>query len=132
MSGLDPYEHKLLNGWEEVFKRGQLTFWVLLALRDGPKHMAEIRTWMSDISGGTLVVEDRSLYRALQRFHDSELVESSSVPGNRGPDRKQYALSPVGERVLSAFIERNVRLFLSPAVARLITCRRSLADRPRL
>ena len=120
MNELDPYERKMLEGWEEVFKRGQLTFWVLLALRDGPKHMAEIRGWMTDISEGALTVEERSLYRALQRFHDSELVTSSAVAGSKGPDRKLYTLSPIGERVLSAFIERDVRLFLKPEVARLL------------
>ncbi|HEY5548340.1 MAG TPA: PadR family transcriptional regulator [Coriobacteriia bacterium] len=120
MSALDAWELKLLEGWEDVFKRGQLTFWVLLALRDGPKHMAEIRQWLTDIGDGALTVEERSLYRALQRFHDSELVKSTSVSGNRGPDRKVYELSPIGERVLVAFIERDIRLFLRPEVTRLL------------
>ncbi|MBU2601526.1 MAG: PadR family transcriptional regulator [Actinobacteria bacterium] len=82
--------------------------------------MAAIREWMADISTGALTVEDRSLYRALQRFHDSELVKSTSVAGNRGPDRKLYELNPIGERVLSALIERDIRLLLKPEVVRLL------------
>ena len=120
MNDLDKYEQKLLEGWEDVFKRGQLTFWVLLSLRDGPKHMAGIRRWMGEISNGALTVEERSLYRALQRFHDSELVTSTAVAGDRGPERKLYELSLTGDRVLSAFIDRDVRLFVKPEVARLL------------
>lgn len=120
MTDLDPYERKLLEGWEDVFKRGQLTFWVLLALKEGPKHMAEIRERINELTEGMVTVEDRSLYRALQRFHDSELLTSTSAEGNRGPDRKVYALSATGNRVLSAFVERDLRLFLKPDVARLL------------
>lgn len=120
MNDLDTYERKLLEGWEEVFKRGQLSFWILLALREGPKVMAEVRSWMADITDGGVTVEERSLYRALQRFQETELVTSSAIASSRGPDRKLYELSPVGERVLSSFIERDVRLFLRPRVVRLL------------
>lgn len=120
MSALDAYERKLLDSWEEVFKRGQLSFWILLALRDGPKHMARVREWIAEITGGAVTVEERSLYRALQRFQDSELVTSTAVASAKGPDRKRYELAPVGDRVLSAFIDRDIRLFLSPEVTRLL------------
>lgn len=120
MSGLDPYERKLLAGWEEVFKRGQLSFWILLSLRDGPKAMVDVRKWMTDITEGGVTVEERSLYRALQRFQETELVTSVAIASSKGPDRKFYSLSQVGERVLSAFIERDVRLFLRPEVVRLL------------
>jgi DNA-binding PadR family transcriptional regulator len=120
VSGLDSYERKLLDGWEEVFKRGQLSFWILLSLREGPKAMADVRSWMTDITDGGVTVEDRSLYRALQRFQETELVTSTAVASSKGPDRKLYELSAVGERVLSAFIERNVRLFLRPEVVSLL------------
>ena len=120
MTGLDTYERKLLDGWEEVFKRGQLTFWVLLSLKDGPKHMAQVRTWIDAITGGAVRVEERSLYRSLQRFHDSELVTSASAASERGPDLKLYSLTRVGEHVLQAFIDRNIRLFLVPEVMQLL------------
>lgn len=120
MTGLDAYERKLLEGWEEVFKRGQLTFWVLLSLKEGPKHMAQVRAWIDDITDGAVGVEERSLYRSLQRFHDSELVISASAASERGPDLKLYSLTAVGEHVLQAFIDRNIRLFLAPGVVRLL------------
>lgn len=120
MSDLDAYERRLLEGWEEVFKRGQLTLWVLLALLDGDKHMAEIRTWVADVTCGGVTVEERSLYRALQRFRDSEMIDHVSAAGARGPDRKVYRLGPVGRRVLGAFVDRDVRAFTRPEVVRLL------------
>jgi PadR family transcriptional regulator, regulatory protein PadR len=114
------YEAKLLAGWEGVYKRGQLTLWILLALKDGPKHMSAIKDWVSVMTAGVVSAEDRSLYRALQRFYDVELVRYEVGPGNRGPDRKVYELSPIGVRVLRAFVDRNIALFLKPEVKRLV------------
>jgi PadR family transcriptional regulator PadR len=33
----------LLTTWEETYKKGQLTLWIFLALRDGDKYMNEIK-----------------------------------------------------------------------------------------
>jgi PadR family transcriptional regulator, regulatory protein PadR len=120
MNNTKDYEEKLLKGWEEIFKRGQLTFWVLLSLRQSPKYMAEIREWIGQVTDNTITVEERSLYRALQRYYDAELVTYDATEGNRGPDRKVYKLTKIGERVLGAFIDRNIRLFLKPAVKKLL------------
>lgn len=120
MKKLDEYEEKLLTNWEEIFKRGQLTFWILLSLRQSPKHMAEIRSWLNETTGGSVAAEERSLYRALQRYYDAELVTFDRAEGDRGPDRKVYKLTKIGENVLSEFIKRNIRLFLNPEVKRLL------------
>ena len=120
MNKLDDYEKKLLSGWEEIFKRGQLTFWVLLSLRQSPKHMAEIRSWITNITDNTITVEERSLYRALQRYYDVELVTYDTAEGDRGPERKVYKLTKIGENVLNKFVDRNIQLFLKPEIRRLL------------
>ncbi len=120
MNKLIDYEDKLLKGWEDVFKRGQLTLWILLSLKQNPKHMAEIRTWITNITNSTITVEERSLYRALQRYYDAELVTYATVEGDRGPDRKVYKLTEIGENVLSRFIDRNISLLLKSEVRQLL------------
>lgn len=120
MSKLNDYEEKLLKGWEEIFKRGQLTFWVLLSLKQSPKHMAEIRFWITSMTNGTITVEERSLYRALQRYYDAELVTYDTATGTRGPDRKVYKLTKIGKNVLAKFIDRNIKIFLKPEVKQLL------------
>jgi DNA-binding PadR family transcriptional regulator len=104
----DPeYARELLEGWEEVFKKGQLTLWILLALKDGPKHMAEIKRFIDESTNGTVTVDDQSMYRALRRYYETELADYATAPGH-GPDRKVYRLSALGERVLRQFVRRNI------------------------
>jgi PadR family transcriptional regulator, regulatory protein PadR len=106
---LDSYEQKLLSAWEEVYKKGQLTLWILLALKDGPKHMQEIKTFIETVTNGTLTADDKSMYRALRRYADAELVNFTAEPGGSGPDRKIYALSASGKKVLGEFLDRNIK-----------------------
>ena len=119
---LSDYEHKLLEGWEEAFKKGQLTLWIMLSLREGPKHMAEIKDFISRQTDDTLSADDQSMYRSLRRYTDAEMIQYETEPGEGGPERKIYRLTPVGEAVLSAFLDRNViRTLYKPSVQKLVT-----------
>ncbi len=102
------HEQKLLDGWEEAFKKGQLTLWIMLALKDSPKHMAAIKTFISSCTNGILLADDRSMYRALRRYYEVGLVDFEQAPGQNGPDRKVYQLTPTGQSVLRKFVERNI------------------------
>lgn len=121
MQDLDKYEKKLLEGWEDVFKKGQLTLWIMLALKDGPKHMTEIKHFIHRATSGTLSADDQSMYRALRRYYDTELVDFKQEPGKGGPDLKIYSLSDVGSKVLEAFIKRNfLDVFFKPEIKSLL------------
>src|SRR4051812_45512825 len=96
---LDNYEQKLLDGWEDVYKKGQLTLWIMLALKDGAKYMAEIRQFIHTATNDTLSADDKSLYRALRRYYDVELIDYTLGAGKNGPDRKVYKLTELGNRV---------------------------------
>jgi PadR family transcriptional regulator PadR len=101
------YTNQLLQGWEDVFKKGQLTLWILLALHDGPKDMAGIREYMARTTDGLIAADDVSLYRALRRYHDNEIADFTTAPG-KGPERKLYSLTPIGLQLLSQFVQRNI------------------------
>ena len=105
---LSAYEQTLLTGWEDVFKKGNLTFWIMLALKDSPKHMAEIKSFITDTTGGTISADDQSMYRALRRFNDAQLVTYVTAPSESGPDLKIYKISHIGRNILQLFIERNI------------------------
>jgi DNA-binding PadR family transcriptional regulator len=121
MKKLSNYEQTLLDGWEDVHKKGQLSLWILLALKQGPKHMATIKAAIADLTADTIVPDDKSMYRALRRFHDAELVHFKHTPSQSGPDLKIYSLSEEGSRVLSQFLHRNViNVFYKPKVRTLI------------
>jgi PadR family transcriptional regulator len=118
---LDDYEQKLLSGWEEIYKRGLLTMWLLLAVRDGPRYPAEIAEFINTMTQGTMTADPHSLYRALRRLNDIELVETSNRPGRRtGADRTYYRITRTGRRVLDAFLDRHIRgIYLNERAANL-------------
>ena len=107
---LDAYEQKVLGSWEQIYKRGLLTMWLLLAVRDEPNYAAGIAKFIEVHTNGTMTTDDRSLYRAMRRLAQLELVEVDLRPGERtGADRKYYRLTTTGRRVLDAFLDRHIR-----------------------
>jgi len=116
----DVYKNELLTTWEDTYKKGQLTLWIFLALKDGPKYVNEIRDFILEYSEGTISCEEQSLYRALRKFKHLKIVEFSSGKGNKGPDRKYYELTEIGIEILSAFISRNIKLFFNQKLIELM------------
>jgi len=96
--------------------RGQLTFWVLLALSDNKKHAAEINIWITEVTNGTVKTDLQNLYRALRRYDEAELVEHTTLPNSVGPDRKLYYLTELGESLLAEFIKQNIANFYHPLI----------------
>ena len=66
------YRNELLTTWEDTYKKGQLTLWIFLALKDGPKYVNDIRDFILEFSEGTISCEEQSLYRALRKFNTSD------------------------------------------------------------
>lgn len=109
---LTDYENQLLGGWEEIYKRGQLTLWILLALLDGPKYMAVIKTYIQAHTKGKLSADDQSMYRALRRYFETEIVTFKNEQATNAPDRKVYALTDTGKRLLQHFVKRNISVLI--------------------
>jgi PadR family transcriptional regulator PadR len=105
---LNDYQQSLLVGWEEIFKKGQLTLWIALALKAEPKHMAEIKDFITRLTNGTTEVDDRSIYRALRRYHKADIAAFKMIPSDNGPERKIYHLTRNGEILVDAFCKRNI------------------------
>ncbi len=119
---LTNYEHTLLIGWEEVAKKSQLTLWILLALRDGPKQMRDIKEFVTYHSHNTVDADDKSMYRSLRRYKDSDIVDYTTRPSESGPDIKVYHLTDTGDHILQAFLDRSILRFATdPALKRLTT-----------
>ncbi|MCA9348638.1 PadR family transcriptional regulator [Candidatus Saccharibacteria bacterium] len=105
---LDEYEETLLTGWEETYKKSQLTLWTLLALKDGPKYMNDIKEFIEEATDKKLTVDDKSMYRALRRFNEIGLTIYTEQESAGGPKRKLLELSASGRKVLDNFIYRNI------------------------
>lgn len=107
----------LLNKWEETYKKGLLSFWILLLLYERPSYPYEMSAEVAKISQGTISVDDNSIYRALNRFESVGIVKSELQESNTGPQRRYYSLTNKGEALLTEFIQRNIQVFETPAVA---------------
>lgn len=109
------YVDQVVDAWEDGYKKGLLTFWVLVALHNGPKHMQQIKHYIEVEAPSNLTVDEKSLYRSLTRFRKMDLLEAHDSPSqNGGPPLKLYGLTPVGKDALRLFYERNIgQVFLT-------------------
>lgn len=112
---------ELLSAWEETYKKGQLTLWIFLSLKDGKKYVDEIKTFVEEQSNHTMTCEVQSLYRNLRKYQHIGVVDFETGEGNKGPERKYYFLTELGLELLNSFIERNINLFFSKQIKNLIT-----------
>lgn len=115
-----PRAETQLETWEEVYKRGLLSFWLLLALHSERRYPYELPAVIEQISQGTMTVNGNSIYRSLRKFEELGLVNSQLEPSESGPDRRYYALTETGLELLRAFIRRNILVFESEPVSRQI------------
>ncbi len=109
-------EH-LLETWGKNYKKGVLTFWMLLLLHNQEAYAFEMSKIVHELSQGSIQVDDNSIYRALNRFKKMGIVESSWKESNQGPKRRYYRLSGLGNDLLKLFIQQNILVFQSETVA---------------
>ena len=121
MNDSTKYKSNLLASWEETYKKGLLTFWMLLSLRDNRLYISEIKEFIKTSTNGTISCEDQSIYRSLRKYYHLEIVDFELREGNKGPNRKYYFLTSMGKELLQDFTSRNIAIFLNNEVSDLIS-----------
>lgn len=113
---------ELVADWDDVYKKGQLSLWVLLAISEQERYAQEITEYMYRASDGAFEVKEQSLYRALRRFKSMGLVQIIERESpNSGPKRKYYSLTLAGETVLGRFINLHITPLLQEPVQTQLT-----------
>ena len=107
----------LLQQWEDNYKKGLLSFWLLLLLHGRAAYAYEMTAMVAEMSQGTVTADEKSIYRALKRFEENGLIQSQTQNSDVGPPRRYYTLTSAGQQLLARFIERNIRIFARPDVA---------------
>ena len=102
---------EILSNWESVFKRGLLTFWILLLLHDRSSFPYAMNQEIEEISHGKMSADANSIYRALRRLGELGLVSSEFRPSDTGPNRRYYQITDQGIRLLKSFITQNILIF---------------------
>ncbi len=104
------YVAQVVEAWESEYKKGLLTFWILLSLHDGEKHMREIKHFIEHEATTNLEVDEKSVYRSLGRLRKMGLIAQRHVEGpNAGPMLKLNTLTADGKAALSHFYQRNIQ-----------------------
>jgi DNA-binding PadR family transcriptional regulator len=84
----------------------ETTFYILLSLAPGSKHGYAILKDVKNLSKERVILSTSTLYTAVGRLLDQELIERLSEDGDDDPNpglpRKSYALTELGRRVLEA------------------------------
>ncbi len=111
---------ELLSAWEETYKKGQLTLWIFLSLKDGNKYVDEIKSFVEEKSNQTMTCESQSLYRNLRKYQHIGVVDFETGEGNKGPERKYYFLTELGQELLNQFVSRNINLFFNQKIKSLL------------
>ena len=111
---------ELLETWEETYKKGQLTLWIFLSLKESKKYVDEIKSFVEEKSENTMTCEEQSIYRNLRKYLHLGIVDYEMGKGNKGPERKYYFLTDLGNNLLQEFINRNIGLFFREDIRNLI------------
>ncbi|MGK9124547.1 PadR family transcriptional regulator [Olivibacter sp. SA151] len=117
---------ELLSAWEETYKKGQLTLWIFMALKDGKKYVDEIKLFIEIESKYTMQCEEQSIYRNLRKLHHIGAVDFESGKGHKGPERKYYYLTALGNELFTRFVERNIQLFFNSKITKLLKMEETL------
>lgn len=99
---------------ESLLPLTAVAFEILLTLSDGDCHGYHIMQEVERRTSGAIVLHPGTLYRALARLLDEELIDERGDRPSRGDDarRRYYSLTPFGREVLGAEasrLERQVR-----------------------
>ena len=88
------------------------TFFILLSLSPSPKHGYAILKEVKALSEGRVRLSTGTLYGAIQRLLDDGWIRrvDDPLPNSTKRERKAYALTEQGRRVLNAEVERLRKL----------------------
>ena len=90
----------------------EATFFILLSLAPQPKHGYAIMKDVRALSENRVSLSTGTLYGALKRLLERGWIERQEEPvfNNDGRERKAYAITDLGSRILEAEIDRLDKL----------------------
>jgi len=85
---------------------------ILLAVAAAPRHGYAIMQEVNDRSDGRVGLGPGTLYGAIRRMVDADLLRETDTPDDEAPDprRRYYAITELGETAMEAEVERMRRL----------------------
>ena len=78
------------------------TFFILLSLAPVARHGYAIMQEVEALSNGRVTLSTGTLYGALKRLLENDWIMRIETPSSDGRGRKEYTLTNLGRRILSA------------------------------
>jgi len=97
--------------------KGNTEMIILASVEERPKHGYDIFQWVREESDGTFTFSPGMLYPLLHAMERKKLITSEWTDSQRGPKRKEYAITKKGLHELS--LQRQQWLHFSSLVTKL-------------
>jgi len=82
--------------------QGTLDVLILRALSGAPRHGYAVSRWVRERTGGTLLIEDAPLYKALRRLEHAGCVSAEWGMSENNRRARFYRLTAIGRQRLRA------------------------------
>jgi len=105
---------------EDFLPLTHVVYHVLLSLSIRPSHGYGIIKDVEERTGGRLELEAGTLYAAIKRLREDELIEEADKPEGADARRRYYRLTPPGARVLEAESRRLAEMVALARDARVL------------
>ena len=98
-------KNSILSTWDREYKKGFLSYLVLLMIKEGAGYGYEIFRKLS----GKIDLQISGIYHILKRLEKQGLVSFKWHDSIKGPKRKYYTATPQGEKTLRAFTYNSIK-----------------------
>ena len=105
---------------EQLLPLTAVAFEILLTLADGDAHGYHIMQAVEERTAGAIVLHPGTLYRALARLMDEELIEEQPGAASADARRRLYALTRFGRAVAEAETARLHQQLMHAKARRLL------------
>ena len=108
---------------ETYLPLSQVAYLILLSLSEGEKHGYAIIKDVEERTEGRVELEAGTLYAAIKRFRDDELIRETPGPEGTDARRRYYGLTELGRDILTAESGRLAELVKLAEEARVLPSR---------
>ncbi|MFO7916402.1 MAG: PadR family transcriptional regulator [Candidatus Krumholzibacteriales bacterium] len=104
----DKKTERFLRIWSREYKKGFLTYFILLLLKDTPMYGLEIANKLKHISDRSVRLHGSNIYQILKKLKLHGMVSSKMKDSIKGPSRKYYYIEEKGTELLVVFTQEYV------------------------
>jgi PadR family transcriptional regulator PadR len=99
---------KVLRIWSREYKKGFLTYFILLMLKEKHMYGLEISEKLKEYSDNNVTLDGSNIYQILKKLRKLRMVTIKKVSSSKGPTRKYYYIEKNGLKALRIFTEEYV------------------------